>query len=64
MDEGGLSAGIHGLEAGLQEFGDQPAELTEITAAVAKERHSRQYRSKQWLARGSGEGDVNGRRRR
>ncbi len=38
QDEGGLTARLYRFEAGLQEFGDQAAELAEIAATVAEER--------------------------
>lgn len=38
QDEGGLATRLHGPEAGLQESGDQPAELAKIAATVAEER--------------------------
>ena len=38
QNEGGLTARLYRFEAGLQEFGDQAAELAEIAATVAEER--------------------------
>ncbi len=37
-DEGALTARLYRFEAGLEEFGDQAAELAEVTATVAEER--------------------------
>ena len=38
QDEGGLTAWVHDFEAGPQQAGNQPANLTEIAAVEAKER--------------------------